>query len=109
VRAGIVYVLLNFRKHLRAAPGIDPRSSGAWFDGWGEQVAPPALPAPVTRPRSWLLGGGWRRAGGPIAFRESPAAMPGSHRNRSSAKNRGCRSPPRPGTLVEGGGQRQEW
>jgi hypothetical protein len=30
----MVYVLLNFRKHLRAPPGIDPRSSGPHFSGW---------------------------------------------------------------------------
>src|SRR5262245_60515844 len=34
VRHALVYVLLNFRKHLRASAGIDPRSSGPWFDGW---------------------------------------------------------------------------
>ena len=26
-RRGLVYVLLNFRKHLRASPGVDPRST----------------------------------------------------------------------------------
>jgi REP element-mobilizing transposase RayT len=36
VRAALVYVLANFRKHSRRrlGPGIDPFSSGAWFDGW---------------------------------------------------------------------------
>jgi hypothetical protein len=36
VRTALVYVLANFRKHSRHAlgPGIDPFSSGAWFDGW---------------------------------------------------------------------------
>jgi REP element-mobilizing transposase RayT len=36
VRTALVYVLANFRKHARRAlpPGIDPFSSGAWFDGW---------------------------------------------------------------------------
>ena len=33
VRNGLLYVLLNFRKHLRAAPGIDPRSSAARLSG----------------------------------------------------------------------------
>jgi len=28
---------MNFRKHLRAAPGIDPCSSGRWFDGWSSE------------------------------------------------------------------------
>jgi hypothetical protein len=73
VRAGLVYVLLNFRKHLRAAPGIDPRSSGAWFDGWGKPATCPPPAPPVTPPRTWLLGLGWRRAGGPIDPGETPA------------------------------------
>src|SRR5215468_3647013 len=34
MRNAIVYVLQNFRKHLRAPALIDPRSSGRWFDGW---------------------------------------------------------------------------
>jgi hypothetical protein len=33
MRLALVYVLLNFRKHLGAAPAIDPRSSGPWFHG----------------------------------------------------------------------------
>src|SRR5215471_13936761 len=37
VRASLVYVPLNFRKHLRAAAGIDPRSSGPAFTGWGSR------------------------------------------------------------------------
>ena len=36
VRRAMTYVLLNFCKHLRAPPGVDPRSSGPWFDGWKE-------------------------------------------------------------------------
>ena len=75
VRLALVYVLLNFRKHLRAAPGIDPRSSGRWFDGWSSGKAPPAGASPVMAPRTWLASVGWRRGGGPIDYRrESPAA-----------------------------------
>ncbi len=33
-RTSMVYVLLNFRKHLRAPACIDPRSSGPHFSGW---------------------------------------------------------------------------
>src|SRR5215475_12118041 len=33
-RASMVYVLLNFRKHLNAPAVIDPRSSGPHFSGW---------------------------------------------------------------------------
>jgi hypothetical protein len=85
-RRGLVYVLLNFRKHLRAAPGVDPRSSGPWFDGWrrerrhepaetgGVAAGPAALieAPPVAAPRTWLARIGWRRAGGPIALEERP-------------------------------------
>jgi hypothetical protein len=34
VRNALVYVLNNFRKHVRGARGLDPRSSARWFDGW---------------------------------------------------------------------------
>ena len=34
MRASMVYVLLNFRKHLRAPACVDPRSSGPHFSGW---------------------------------------------------------------------------
>jgi REP element-mobilizing transposase RayT len=103
VRAARVYVLLNFRKHLRAGPGIDPRSSGRWFDGW--VVAPPAPvePSPVARPQTWLAAVGWRRAGGPIDCRESPAAAPSMApssarwrpRQASAQRARASRAPPR--------------
>jgi len=76
VRHALVYVLLNFRKHLRALPGVDPRSSGVWFDGWAQPPRRPTgqpLVAPVATPRTWLGAVGWRRAGGPIDWRESPA------------------------------------
>lgn len=74
MRLALVYVLLNFRKHLRAAPGVDPRSSGPWFDGWLHHPAAPASPSPVRQPRTWLASVGWRRAGGPIECRETPAS-----------------------------------
>jgi len=74
VRNGLVYVLLNFRKHLRAAPGVDPRSSGAWFDGWSGASTPRTHPCPVASARTWLATAGWRRAGGLIGTDEAPAA-----------------------------------
>ncbi len=46
VRNGLVYVLLNFRKHLRAPAGVDPCSSGAWFGGWSHDQEPPSGPRP---------------------------------------------------------------
>lgn len=73
VRLTLTYVLLNFRKHLRAAPGVDPRSSGPWFDGWRQPPPKPLDPCPTKPPRTWLGTQGWRRAGGPIDFREAPA------------------------------------
>jgi REP element-mobilizing transposase RayT len=74
VRHGLVYVLLNFRKHLRAPPLVDPRSSGAWFDGWSHAQQTPPRPSPVAAPRTWLASVGWRRGGGPIDVRELPAS-----------------------------------
>lgn len=76
VRHAIVYVLANFRKHLRAAAGLDPCSSASWFDGWRARPRsafhandpPPVLPA-----RTWLLRVGWRRHG-LLSPEELPAA-----------------------------------
>jgi hypothetical protein len=75
-RNALAYVLLNARRHaakartrLSRAIGIDPASSGRWFDGWRRKPrsaslahAPSAEPA-VSPPRSWLLTEGWRRRG----------------------------------------------
>jgi REP element-mobilizing transposase RayT len=58
VRHALVYVLQNPRKHLGRYAGIDPGSSGAWFDGWAEcpPIASAAIgPPPVVAARSWLL------------------------------------------------------
>jgi hypothetical protein len=75
-RRGLLYVLLNFRKHLRAAPGIDPRSSGPWFDGWRTPAPAPRDAMPTLPGRTWLVTIGWRRAGGSLALDESPRAGP---------------------------------
>jgi REP element-mobilizing transposase RayT len=72
-RRGLGYVLLNFRKHLRAAPGVDPRSSGAWFGGWRKAGPASRDASPVVSPRTWLATVGWRRAGGAIALDEHPS------------------------------------
>ena len=76
MRTSMVYVLLNFRKHLRAPACIDPRSSGQHFSGW--QAAPVATDiAPATvEPDTWMARVGWRRAGGPLRVDEHPAAIP---------------------------------
>jgi hypothetical protein len=63
VRHAIAYVLLNFRKHLRAPAGIDPCSSGPWFSGWACSPPPAAAPAPTSPARTWLAATGWRRLG----------------------------------------------
>jgi putative transposase len=94
VRRALVYVHANFRKHARRAlgPGIDPYSSGRWFDGWelrpagkgadagtradagkGADVLPES--APVSRPRTWLARAGWRREG-LIRLDEAPLGAP---------------------------------
>jgi hypothetical protein len=77
-RRGLVYVLLNHRKHLRAR-GLDPRSSSRWFDGWRTHdggAAAPSEASPVAAPRTWLARVGWRRAGGAISRDERPALTP---------------------------------
>jgi REP element-mobilizing transposase RayT len=81
VRNAIVYVLTNAAKHAEPIPdlgtapvgGLDPCSSGYWFDGW--DVAPPPQEArpPVATPRTWLLRVGWRRHGA-VARTARPAA-----------------------------------
>ena len=74
VRSALVYVLLNFRKHLRRAVGIDPCSSAPCFDGFrGRHQERAAIGAPVVvAAQTWLLRIGWRR-GGLIGPGEAPA------------------------------------
>jgi putative transposase len=76
VRHGLVYVLMNFRKHLRHQPrGVDPCSSAAWFDGFRGPLpdqAPPAGDLPVAPSQTWLGSVGWRRHG-LIGLYERPA------------------------------------
>lgn len=72
MRLGLVYVLLNFRKHLRAPPGVDPCSSGPWFDGWAHPMRVFTLPRPVALARTWLATTGWRLAGGLISVGDAP-------------------------------------
>jgi REP-associated tyrosine transposase len=71
VRHAIVYVLLNFRKHLRTKADIDPRSSGPWFDGWRRPPPRTVDPRPTSAAQTWLAAVGWRRRG-LISFQEQP-------------------------------------
>ena len=87
VRHAISYVLKNDRKHWIISDGIDPFSSGPWFDGWtpdkvstnvrsrgstGEASMSTrarevdrlrARPVPTAAALTWLLRVGWRRLG----------------------------------------------
>ncbi len=79
VKNTLVYVLANARKHAAQRRKVvkrdwtDPCSSSAYFDGWKRPLLPPAgRDPPVCRPRTWLLGVGWRRHG-LRAFDEAPA------------------------------------
>ena len=74
VRTGIVYVLHNWKRHMFGATGVDPRSSGPWFDGWSKRDIPRITePGPICRPRTWLAALGWTRAGGRIGLGEAPS------------------------------------
>src|SRR5262245_14952218 len=69
VRAALVYVLQNARHHGLALRGVDPCSSGPWFDGWKERIAKEritedrfaeqrlaiAVVDPAAEARTWLL------------------------------------------------------
>jgi hypothetical protein len=99
MRTSMVYVLLNFRKHLRAPAGIDPRSSGPHFSGWrrapGATIGPATIgpatigpatigpatigPAATVAPTTWMATIGWQRAGGPLKLEERPSASPRPH------------------------------
>ena len=74
MRTSMVYVLLNFRKHLRAPAGVDPRSSGPHFSGWHRAPTVAIGPAAVVAPATWMATIGWTLAGGRLRVEEHPAA-----------------------------------
>ncbi len=74
VRAALLYVLQNCRKHGVRFARSDPYSSGPWFGGWlAEDDRSPGLPRrkPAARAATWLLTRGWRRWGR-LGWHESP-------------------------------------
>ena len=72
VKRALLYVINNRRRH-EAQQGVkaqlaagcaDIFSSGPWFDGWRRPPENGRAPPPwAPRPRTWLLGRGWRRLG----------------------------------------------
>lgn len=62
VRAALVYILQNARHHGLRLLGVDPYSSGPWFDGWRQGLVL-GTDGPAARARTWLLREGWRRHG----------------------------------------------
>jgi hypothetical protein len=74
MRISMVYVLLKFRKHLRAPACVDPRSSGPHFGGWQRTPVVSVAPTATAPPATWMARIGWRRAGGPLRVEEHPAS-----------------------------------
>jgi len=77
VRHAIVYVIMNWYKHVPGASGLDPCSSGSMFDGWKTPPAsgPPRVATPAEVPirpaETWLARTGWKRHG-LVDLRERP-------------------------------------
>ena len=82
-RHALAYVINNWRRH-REDGGrvglfdgrVDPFSSGVTFEGWRAAIETWPLPhdyepPPVSRPETWLLAEGWKRAK-PIGAFEVP-------------------------------------
>jgi putative transposase len=64
VRNALRYVLQNAAHHKLYFAGIDPCSSGEWFEGWKPSPGARSRTAsPLPRARTWLLASGWRRRG----------------------------------------------
>ena len=91
VRHGLVYVLMNVKKHRPGWQGLDPCSSARWFDGFQPGAPDPGPdPPPVQPARTWLAARGWRRHG-LIAISESPRVASAS---ASVRRSRPRRAPP---------------
>lgn len=74
VRIGLLYVLMNHKKHLRRGVQtlVDGCSSGLWFEAWRETTRIAADRSPLPSPKTWLLRVGWQRAGGGLSVYDSP-------------------------------------
>jgi hypothetical protein len=70
VRSALAYVLHNARRHGLRLLGVDPCSSGPWFDGWRQGLVLEG-DGPCARAATWLLREGWRRHG-LIGIEEEP-------------------------------------
>jgi hypothetical protein len=73
VRFGLLYVLMNHKKHLRRAVRtlIDRCSSGIWFRGWRE-TPPLRANNALAGPKTWLLRSGWLEHGGKLSVHAAP-------------------------------------
>jgi len=71
VRHGIVYVLMNWKKHISGVRGFDPCSSAMCFTGWSAHPSSGPPDDQVESPATWLLRTGWKRHG-LIASSERP-------------------------------------
>jgi len=94
VRSVLLYVLQNARHHGLRILGVDPYSSGPWFDGW-KQGRVLATDGPTAHARTWLLREGWRRHG-LIGIQESPS---GRDEARARSPRAGLHPPRRNGTV----------
>jgi hypothetical protein len=61
-RTAMVYVLQNWRKHVRGASGIDGCSSGPWFESWNGRRRRVPLTRQCERAPGSHPGAGSRRA-----------------------------------------------
>ena len=86
VRNTLLYVLQNYIRHgaqVFSVGATDPLSTAPSFDGWAEPHATSDETEPWRpRPRTWLLGRGWLRAGGPLSTLEAPPVSPNVKRAR---------------------------
>jgi REP-associated tyrosine transposase len=86
-RNALCYVLQNARRHHERIDsrfgGVDPFSSGWWFDGWRDErwrdgQAPPEMRT-VAEAATWLLRVGWKKSRlGLLAIDEVPRGSSGT-------------------------------